>query len=332
MPFPFCGASIMNVRSIFFITLLHCLSFYSCIQGSRRYADYNIPVVVDHPFADVYTRLEYLGKKNPVDPFLASVPMPKQISKNQSTLPSLPAIHELKQIDFQPHPRLFENSIRLESLSDNDTTLDLPSERSTDISSQSTFHESTKSDGTSTIQQNSIQSEQSTIATSSTSKFSSKKFTQISTTTTSNQAAQAYKIAPEPELWITNNQDSLIQITIYLRTPLHKNHYDQNDPLTYDSSSQRMLIEPGQQIKVPVPFDSKLYSIQILYDPIKQTIKTRKHFFNGVKDINFSKNVMNVGEKQYAHNIDINTQAVNLDRVSSTKKQELMQVSLDDFK
>jgi hypothetical protein len=317
----------MKIKPIFFITLSIACT-YNSIEGSKRYANYNKPIVLEHPFADVYTRLGYPGKNELFDPYLASIPQPKSHQKAKFDA-SLPEISRPKTAGAQPSINLFQDSISLESLTDKaSATSDLPCERSTDISGMTSFRTSTRSDGKSTTQESSTLSEQSTIATSSTSKFSAKKFSRSSTITTSEQTPEVYHIAPEPELWITNNQPSVIQITIYLRTPLDQYRYDQDNSLTYNSSSQRILIEPGQQITIPVSFNSRLHSIQIQYDPIKQTVKTRKHFFNGIKDIHLAKNNLNVGEKAHACSIEIKPDEISLDKLSSAKKQEILHVPL----
>lgn len=316
----------MKINPIFFITLSIACT-YNFIEGSKRYANYKKPIILDHPFADVYTHMGYPDTEL-IDPYLASIPKPKPKPKVIVAQP-LPIISRPKTAEAQTSISLFQDSISLESLTDKASAAsDLPSERSTDISGMTSFDSSTRSNAKSTTQESSILSEQSTIVTNSTSRFSAKKFSRSSTITSSEPSPEVYHIAPEPELWIINHQPTIIQITIYLRTPLDLYGYDQDNPLTYDSSSQRILIEPGQQIKVPVSFNSRLHSIQIQYDPIKQTVKTRKHFFNGIKEIYLAKNNLNVGEKAYAHSIEINSDAINLNKLSSAKKQDILQAPL----
>lgn len=291
------------------------------VTAAARYANYSKRIAIEHPFADQYEILVpadqlYLeqadgsvinipkstnpaGKRPVTASSLPSITNPTSVSASSSLFAKLPA------------------SGRSSMLSDITT---LQSDRSTDVSSI-TLQESSLVTEQSTITPTSQETE---ITTQRTSKFK-KNFARPSTTSSQN----LYQIAPHPELWLTNNKQSPIQVIVFLKTPLKTVVYNPKNPESYQSSSQKVVIAPGEQVKVQVPLGCYLDSMQVAYDPIDQSMPVKIDIFQNRKKFTMpkigQKNLM-VGAKPYAHSIVISDRAVQVGQVSATKAQTLLKL------
>ncbi len=322
-----------------FLALFIPFSWYQLMNPSHLEYAQESDYFLKHPFGDVYSVVD----PNPSKKYLNSLATMTQSTTSVKSRPNsafLPPIESKpntartgrrsaaifpEQLDLQklssasPHQEIINldeatsNSSRSYEMSDITTN-------SPDISTSRTLSSSLSEEET-TI-------EEAEFSMSGSSKFKKTFSRKKSTSSSSENPARKYTIAPTPEIWLTNNKNHSIQITIYLRTPFDKDSYDPYDSASYNASSQKITIEPAQQIKVSVPAYSRLQSMQLAYDPVPQAIKTQHQIYQSRASFNFAANNLTVGEKQYAHDIAINDDGMHIDKVSSVIKTPLIDLPL----
>jgi hypothetical protein len=311
------------------------LSINQMLDASKIEYAHPSEYFLKHPFGDVYTVVD----PNPSEKYLRSVASLSdeqsiEKSERRSAAAALPAIENKPntQRTGRRSAGIFPTQLNLEDPNYNFDSASSDSSRSSkshdisDLTSMSTELATTKS---LTSEEESLS--ESEISLSGSSKFS-KKFSRKKSisSTISDEPAVTYNIPPMPEIWVTNQQNRPVQITMYFHTPFDeggyqtKSGYNRDDTTTYTASSQKFTIQPGQQIKALVPLYSKLPSIQIAYNPVVEAIKMRNPIFQSRQTFNLAAHNLNVGEKQYAHDIVINDDKINIDQITRKTKTHLL--------
>ena len=315
--------------------------------GGARYADYNKRVAIEHPFADQYEILVrpdqlYLEQ---ADGTMINIPTKRKPSEQRPASASmLPSISSKTSASTPPLFAKLPSTDRSSMLSDITT---LPSDRSTDLSSitlQETTSINQESTMTSTLQETEIKtqsslsdrlvsaklsSEDESIFKTKTESKLSKKFPRPSTASSKS----LYEIASNPELWLTNNKQSTIQVTVFLKTRLKTAVYDPTNADSYKSSSKKVIIPPGEQIKVQVPLNCYLDSMQVAYNPVGQPMQVKTDIFQNRTKFTLpkiGKNNLMVGAKPYAHSIVISDRTVQIEQISATKAQTLLNLRFEE--
>lgn len=133
-----------------------------------------------------------------------------------------------------------------------------------------------------------------------------------------------FSIPPTPTMYIENQSNQTIEISITLRVPFRQDGYDASDSASYESMTHHIILTPGEKRSVDMNDNSRLYSILIKSDNLNPV--GRRYAFNKRFVQNFRS--LNVGEKSYAHEIVVKDTALTVDKFSRSTQETLCNVGL----
>lgn len=337
-----------------------CIMLYATFQLQAALPKIESVVMTKHNFSDMYTinNPAYFAKRYEIDPYNPK-PLKFYKSLDEKDAPTsfmAPGQKAYQQsISARPHSSLnlqFKNSESTDTSIATLPSFDTTSTKSTinlfdkplKTSPKSKVEVSTSRSSDSTITSHEDITLNSSISLDTTvenpaqsintpinkSKLKTRLLHQVDQAKTVELSAPINQISQHPEFWITNNQPTAVQMTIYLRIPYKIDSYDLLDAFSYENMSRTINLESGQATKIEIPEHSILASIVVAYNPIVQPGVTSfsKPIFQTRKNLNFAQKMFIAGQKQHAHSLNISDNSLQINKISRTQKNTLFDLSL----